>query len=101
MVTLGTLEIKEGLDLLWRNEIDPQKVVLGEAFYGRSFTLSDTSCTAPGCPFSSGGDPGQCTATSGILSDAEIQGVISEHGLTPTFDEAAGIKYIVWNENQW
>ncbi|RAK75242.1 putative class V chitinase, partial [Aspergillus fijiensis CBS 313.89] len=94
-------EIKEGLDLLWRNEIDPQKVVLGEAFYGRSFTLSDTSCTAPGCPFSSGGDPGQCTATSGILSDAEIQGVISEHGLTPTFDEAAGIKYIVWNENQW
>ncbi|PYI32226.1 glycoside hydrolase [Aspergillus indologenus CBS 114.80] len=81
-------EIKEGLDLLWRNNIDSQKVVLGEAFYGRSFTLS-------------GGNPGKCTATSGILSDAEIQEVISEHGLTPMFDEAAGIKYIVWNDNQW
>ena len=28
-------EIKSGLDLLWRNDINPNKVVLGMAFYGR------------------------------------------------------------------
>ena len=57
-------EITEGLDLLWRNNISPSKVVLGEAFYGRSFTLSGTSCTEPGCSFSGGGTAGKCTATS-------------------------------------
>ncbi|KAJ5538234.1 hypothetical protein N7494_007713 [Penicillium frequentans] len=94
-------EIKEGLDLLWRNDIDPSKVVLGEAFYGRSFTLSKSSCTSPGCPFSGGGIPGECTDTAGILSDAEIQNVISENNLTPILEETAAVKYIVWDDNQW
>ncbi|KAL6229089.1 hypothetical protein BDW75DRAFT_235460 [Aspergillus navahoensis] len=99
-------EISEGLDLLWRNKIDPHKVVLGEAFYGRSFTLADPTCTVPGCPFregddASGGDPGECTDTRGILSDAEIQEIIKEHDLTPVFDKEAAVKYIVWNSNQW
>ncbi|KAI2734245.1 CAZyme family GH18 [Penicillium roqueforti] len=93
-------EIKEGLDLLWRNDIDPSKVVLGEAFYGRSFTLSESSCTSPGCPFSGGGTPGECTDTAGILSDAEIQNVISENNLTPILEETAAVKYIVWDDNQ-
>ncbi|KAL6228911.1 hypothetical protein BDW75DRAFT_246204 [Aspergillus navahoensis] len=94
-------EIKEGLDLLWRNDITPGKVVLGEAFYGRSFTLSDTSCTTPGCPFSGGGDPGECTDTSGILSDTEIENIITEKDLTPVFDKTAAVKYMVWDEDQW
>jgi chitinase len=76
-------------------------VVLGEAFYGRSFTLSDTSCTTPGCPFSGGGDPGECTDTSGILSDAEIENIITEKDLTPVFDKTAAVKYMVWDEDQW
>lgn len=60
-------EISDGLDLLWRNKIDPSKVALGLGFYGRSFTLSDPSCNIPGCPFardrggSGGGNPGECT----------------------------------------
>lgn len=29
-------EIKQSLDLLWRNNIDPAKVNLGLGFYGRS-----------------------------------------------------------------
>ena len=94
-------EITQGLDLLWRNNISPSKVVLGEAFYGRSFTLSDPSCNTPGCPFSGGGNPGTCTQTSGILSDAEIQVIISDENLTPILNEEAAVKYIVWNTNQW
>jgi chitinase len=99
-------EISEGLDLLWRNDIDPGKVVLGEAFYGRSFTLADPSCTKPGCPFKenndeSGGDPGECTDTRGILSNAEVQEIIKEHDLTPILDEETAVKYIVWNVDQW
>lgn len=61
-------EIKTALDLLWRNDIDPSKVVLGMGFYGRSFTLDDTQCTTPGCAWAGAGNAGECTATEGILS---------------------------------
>ena len=37
---------------MWRNNIDPAKVVMGLGFYGRSFQLANPSCTAPGCGFS-------------------------------------------------
>ena len=47
-------EIKQTLDLFWRNNINPDKIVLGIGFYGRSFTLSDPSCKSAGCPFSGG-----------------------------------------------
>lgn len=70
------------MDLLWRNDIDPEKVVMGLGFYGRSkesiylfeemgsadglpagFTLSDSSCTTPGCPFLTGGRFDQASVT--------------------------------------
>ncbi|KAL6237121.1 glycosyl hydrolases family 18-domain-containing protein [Aspergillus navahoensis] len=94
-------EIDEALDLLWRNDIDSSKVVLGLAFYGRSFTLKDSSCSNPGCPFASGGTPGRCTQTSGILSDSEIQALISQGNIVPTLDSDAGVKYMTWNDDQW
>ncbi|CZR61249.1 uncharacterized protein PAC_11145 [Phialocephala subalpina] len=94
-------EITEGLNLLWRNKIDPSKVVLGLGFYGRSFTLSDPTCTTPGCPFSGGASPGKCTQTSGILSNSEIQDIIAEYSLTPVLDKEAAIKYLVWDTDQW
>lgn len=94
-------EISQGLDLLWRNGIQPNKVNLGLAFYGRSFTLQDTSCKTPGCPFAAGGHPGNCTKTSGILSNAEIQRIIVEKDVSPTLDEKAGVKWISWDTDQW
>lgn len=94
-------EINDALDLLWRNNIDSSKVVLGLGFYGRSFTLSDPSCSAPGCAFSGGANPGECTANSGTLSYSELQAIISENNLTPVFDEVAAVKYITWDSDQW
>ena len=53
MLSIGNLtEIDQSLDLMWRNNIDPAKVVMGLGFYGRSFQLANPSCTAPGCGFS-------------------------------------------------
>ncbi|KAL4734493.1 hypothetical protein BDV11DRAFT_212744 [Aspergillus similis] len=100
-------EIGEGLDLLWRNDIDPSKVLLGLGFYGRSFTLADSNCTTPGCAFdasaygSGGAAPGECTRTSGILSDYEINRIISEYDPTVVYAETAGVNWMTWNENQW
>jgi chitinase len=79
-------EITQGLDLLWRNNVNPSQVVLGLGWYGRSFTLTDPSCISPGCTFSAGGTPGQCTNSAGTLSNAEITRIISANSLTPFMD---------------
>ncbi|KAI0203375.1 glycoside hydrolase [Astrocystis sublimbata] len=94
-------EIDQALDLLWRNNIDSSKVVLGLGFYGRSFTLKDPSCSKPGCPFADGALAGPCTGQSGVLSDAEIQDIISSKGIKPVLDTTAAIKYMTWDSDQW
>ena len=93
-------EIDQTMDLLWRNNIDPKKVTMGMGFYGRSFTLSNPSCTEGGCPFSAGGNPGPCTASAGTLSYAEIEDIIAA-GATQRQDNASASVIVTWNNNQW
>lgn len=88
-------EIDMTLDLLWRNDIDPAKVSMGMGFYGRSFTLSDPSCTAAGCPFSAGGTPGPCSASAGTLMYSEIEDIIAA-GATVTEDKDAAVAIVTW-----
>lgn len=56
-------EIKDALQLLWRNNVPAEKVNLGLAFYGRSYTLVDPSCNTPGCEFKDPGLPFSCGAS--------------------------------------
>lgn len=88
-------EINEGLDLLWRAGVSPNKVVLGLGWYGRSFTLTDPSCHTPNgiCTFSEGGKPGTCTNSTGTLSNAEIKRIIATGGAKQGYDEAAAVKW--------
>jgi chitinase len=93
-------EIKNAMDLLWRNDISPSKVVMGLAYYGRSFTLVDPACAEPGCTYRSGGNSGECSETIGFLLNSEIQNIISEDALTPTFYEEDAVKAIAFGD-QW
>jgi len=93
-------EIKLTMDLFWRNDIKPAQITMGLGFYGRSFTLSDPTCSIPGCSFSGGGNPGNCTASAGTLSFAEIERVITAGGVV-TLDKAAAVKQVVWDDDQW
>ncbi|KAL4904228.1 hypothetical protein BDW74DRAFT_185842 [Aspergillus multicolor] len=94
-------EINLALELLWRNDIDPKKVVMGMGFYGRSFTLSDPACNSPGCGFSAGGNPGKCSASAGSLMFSEIQDIIDAGGAKVVHDEKAGVQMVTWDTNQW
>ncbi|KAI0505902.1 glycoside hydrolase [Xylaria bambusicola] len=96
-------EIDAALDLMWRAGIDSTKVVLGQGWYGRSFTLTDPSCNTPNgrCQFSGGADAGPCSKASGILDYQEISDIILTNSLTPTWDKTAGVKWITWGGNQW
>ena len=93
-------KIQDGLDLLWRNDISPDKVVMGMAYYSRSFTLVDPSCNEPGCPVASAGTPGRCSHTTGVLLHVEIQEMIENHGAIPVFHREPAVKTVSW-ENQW
>lgn len=93
-------EIKMGLELLWRNNINPERVVLGLGFYGRSFKMKDPGCMKAGCEFSEGANGGACTGTAGVLSAAEINEVIAK-GATVTYDEEAAVKIVTWDSTQW
>ena len=96
-------EIDAALDLLWRAGVSSSKVVLGQGWYGRSFTLTDPTCNKPNgiCRFSGGATAGPCSKASGILDYQEISDIIKSTGAVPVWDKPAGIKYITWNSNQW
>lgn len=94
-------EIEQGLDLLWRNGVGPNNVVMGFAFYGRSFTMSSPACSKPGCTFSTSGQPGTCTGTGGILSYSEIKSRNNSLDVSTFYDPKTTVKYNVYNGNQW
>ena len=96
-------EIDLGLDLLWRSGVDPAKVVMGQGWYGRSFTLKDPSCNKPNgvCEFTGGAKAGPCSNAAGILDLEEIDDIISKNSLKPIHDEKAAVKWITWDSDQW
>ncbi|KAF1992251.1 glycoside hydrolase family 18 protein [Aulographum hederae CBS 113979] len=96
-------EIDKGLDVLWRNNIDPKQVVMGISFYGRSYTLADDGCSTPNgdCRFSTSGVPGTCSASAGMLLYGEI---ISGNGTLNSetfYDSISTVKYNVFDGTQW
>ncbi|KAI1370938.1 hypothetical protein F4677DRAFT_457496 [Hypoxylon crocopeplum] len=94
-------EIRQTMDLLWRNSIPPAKVNMGIGFYGRSFTATNPDCVQSGCPFSGGGLPGQCTQSEGTLSYTEITRIIQSGVANVLFDQTAAAKMVTWDSNQW
>lgn len=96
-------EIKDGLSLLWRAGVRPENVVLGLGWYGRSFTLQDPSCNTPNgiCRFTGGASPGECTDSSGTLSNAEIKRILDAKQGIEKYDAVAAVKWLTWNTNQW
>ncbi|KAL2204347.1 glycoside hydrolase, partial [Sarocladium strictum] len=97
-------EIQQGLDLLWRNDINPAKVTMGMSYYGRTFTLTNPEvCNSSGlgCRVSSAGNPGRCSWIAGILLHPEIVEIVKERGLSPQLHEDAAVKTVLWDSNQW
>ncbi|KAL8958450.1 MAG: hypothetical protein Q9193_004497 [Seirophora villosa] len=85
---------------LWFDKLDPAKVNLGLAYYGRGFTLTDKSCNYMGCSFTGPSKSGSCTNSPGVMSNREIMQLIKKKNLTPTLIREAQVKQITW-EDQW
>ena len=94
-------EITNAMDLLWRNDVPMDKVSLGMAFYGRGFTATSPTCLAPGCTFESASDALSCSRELGIVLNSEIDQIIASRGVQPILNEAAAVKILTWDSNQW
>ncbi|KAJ7779317.1 glycoside hydrolase superfamily, partial [Mycena maculata] len=84
--------------------IDPSKITMGIGFYGRSFELVSASCSDPGCPFAGAAPAGPCSANPGTLMYTEIEDILASVGNSTNqlvFDEAAAVKYLVYNTIDW
>ena len=92
-------EIKQAVELLWRNNVQPKQVVLGFGFYGRSFQLEKGSCSKIGCPFKEAGAPGPCTNGPGTLGYFEIQDIIAQQKPEIVHDQDAAVNYFTFSTN--
>ncbi|EWZ28763.1 hypothetical protein FOZG_17475 [Fusarium oxysporum Fo47] len=87
-------EIKDAFDLLWRNNIDPDQVNMGLAFYARTFTASSTGCMSTGCLFDAGGPAEPCTNAVGVMSNPEIMRKLGGKIGSGDLDKTAAIKTV-------
>ncbi|KAF0642197.1 hypothetical protein FPSE5266_05536 [Fusarium pseudograminearum] len=85
-------EIKDAFDLLWRNNVDPDQVNMGLAFYARTFSASSSSCMSPGCLFDAGGPSEPCTNAVGVMSNPEIMRKLAGKASSGVLDKTAAIK---------
>ncbi|KAF1994264.1 glycoside hydrolase family 18 protein, partial [Amniculicola lignicola CBS 123094] len=92
-------EIDQGLTPLWFNGVDPKKVNLGMALYGRGYT-SKSNCLQFGCEFSGPNAKSNCTNFDGFMSNYEIRQLIKRKGLRPELMKDAMVKQIAWDD-QW
>lgn len=107
-MTLGALvrgqadvrEIANDTLPLWYDGLNPTKINLGVAYYGRGYTLSDPTCNTLLCPFQGPSLPGPCTNSAGVMSLVEIETLIAEKNLVPMLLELSAMKQITWDD-QW
>lgn len=98
-------ETKDALSLITKAGVPSNKVVVGVTSYGRSFKMAQAGCTGPSCKFTgsprvSNAAKGRCTGTSGYLSDAEIDDIITFGRVNKQWVDADS-NILVYNDTEW
>lgn len=103
-VVLGQTNIPEIYNWtlpLWYDGLDPSKINMGLAYYGRGYTLADSSCNSVGCAWAGTSKPGPCTNFGGVMSLQELtDSVIPQLGIEPTLLADDMMKQLTWSD-QW
>ncbi|KAK2782279.1 hypothetical protein FQN53_000095 [Emmonsiellopsis sp. PD_33] len=82
---INLTETLTALSMITKAGVPANKVLVGISSYGRSFRMSDSTCTGPDCTFtgtsnSSDAYRGPCTDTGGYISNAELEDIIGGEG---------------------
>ncbi|KPM37522.1 hypothetical protein AK830_g9049 [Neonectria ditissima] len=76
---INLTETENALSMITKAGVPSNKVLVGVSSYGRSFRMSNPSCTGLTCVFTgpkSGAAKGECTDTAGYIANAEINRII-------------------------
>ncbi|EFR03916.1 killer toxin alpha/beta [Nannizzia gypsea CBS 118893] len=76
-------ETYNSLAMITKAGVLPWAIMVGISSYGRSFRMSDPSCTGPMCTFTgsyghSEAEPGKCTDTPGYIANAELNEILTD-----------------------
>ena len=94
-------EVEYALELVKKSGVNPYKITMGTANYGRGYTVKDPKCKYYGCEFTGPSKAGSCTKEDGLLSACEIDRIINEKRLQPSIIYGgAEAKEISWDD-QW
>ncbi|KAK8087733.1 killer toxin alpha/beta [Apiospora hydei] len=98
------------LAMITKAGVPTKQIAVGISSYGRSFKMAQAGCTGPLCTFTANADnssqaePGECTATPGYISNAEINNIIianTSTGVKSWYDSKTDSNYAVWGGTQW
>lgn len=84
---------------LWQSQLNTKKINLVLSYFGRGYSV-DPKCASPGCPIKGASKQGPCTNSAGILSNLEINNIISQKRLIPDVVPDTLSKSIRWDD-QW
>lgn len=96
-------EIESSLHWLTLTNFPANKIVVGEANFGKSFRMASPGCWQAQCEFAGSAsqsiaNPGPCTNTSGFLSLAEIDDLLLSRLDTASFhDDSSDTDVVIYN----
>lgn len=93
-------EIREALNVYYKNDIAPCRLVLGFAAYGRTFTLADPDCFEPGCLYSGPGEAGECHG-EGEISYIDIDRKINAGDFDENIFDSESMSMYLVSGDQW
>ncbi|KAK7004674.1 acidic mammalian chitinase [Biomphalaria glabrata] len=94
------LDVHSTISWYTNNGLRADKIFLGIALYGRTWTLADPSLNGVGAPAVDSGIAGNCTKEKGTLAYFEICDLLRNKGYTETLDYIGQQKY-AYNGDQW
>ena len=82
--------------------VSGDKLNLGLAFYGYTYTLKDPSCTDPDCAATGPGKPGPCSKANGTLHISEISKMVDNNkDIKPKLDKDTATMHFAFDNDQW
>lgn len=89
---INKTETHDAMSMVTKAGLETRQLVIGITSYGRSFRMSQTSCSGPLCTFE--GSRSQslayaapCTNTRGYMANAEIKDIIQSHSQFSVFQD--------------
>lgn len=95
-------ETTNSLSMITKAGVPAAKIVVGVASYGRSFQMTDPTCTGVECTFTgplSGASRGECSQTAGYIFNAELNDIVASGNGTTSSDDDSDSDIIIYNGN--